>query len=273
MSSPTLQRTSNVPGSPETTPKISSAWADVNPPTTNWDDLELRLIDDAPSSPTSPPPPSPVPEFWTLAKVIHIKSPHNGKGGSITMVEHESGNLIKCSPQCFSYPTEDCPNGIFININEIPLAVGDFTEICVSPLPPKNWDPQKGGKDISLWGLECFPERDALSKNGLFFQTDRSLKIAFNANAKILSSGKFSLLHHLQRTNGNEDTPLDGVAFCPPCHSKPLWKPHGILKNSLFIPFISKNKQGKYSHFILLKPGSYSPPEPRSSNVLSLQRR
>jgi len=194
-----------------------------------------------PTTPTTPPTTPPTSllhthehenEFWTLAKIIAIH-----KHG-ITMVQHQSGKLIKCRPQTFSFPTKHRPHGCFIDILKLPFKVGDYTEILVSDLPPPKWDPQKGGKDISLWGLECLHFRDALTINHAFTHHKRASQIAFTKNIRIKSTGKFAIA-----TFG------DLSVFCP--HPNSSWK-KGDSVNTTLIPFQSSNKHGKTTHFIAI---------------------
>ena len=262
-SSNTTTTTSPRPSTP-TTPPPATEWADAGAaPATDWAAVELlttdqSLPDDSHES-TQDSPGSPVVERWTLTKIIGIK------GKFVTLVEHESGDLIKARPQSFAQTRED-GSRTFVNIDSLNLSVGDFLECCVSNKAWDGWDAHKGGSDIKGWIVECLPQSDLIaSAPATLADTPRALELSFKFSATVKSSGEqFSILGNVN----SGAAALDGTAFCRDMKVSP----RGSLVTGTAFCFSSTNKAGKSTQFIVTSIDSIAIPNV-SPNVTSSTRR
>jgi len=268
MNSSTNNTTTTIQTSPRpttpTTPPPANEWADAGAsPATNWAGVELlttdqQLPDDSHESSLDSPG-SPIVERWTLTKIIGIK------GKFVTLVEHESGNLIKARPQSFAQTRED-GSRTFVHIDSLGLNVGDFLECCVSNKAWDGWDSHKGGSDIKGWVVECLPQSDLIaSAPATLADTPRALELSFKFSAVVKSSGEqFSILGNVN----SGAAALDGTAFC----RNMKVSPRGSLVVGNAFCFSSTNKAGKSTQFIVTSIDSIAPPNV-SPNVPSSHRR
>jgi len=215
---------------------------------------QQHLEHQPPTTPTTPPPQTCYSslqfssERWTLAKIITIHS------HSVTLVEHDSGNLLKARPQSFSQKLQNGKRQ-FIKIQELPLHKGDILECFISDIPWKHWDSRKGGKDIKGWVQECIPHHDSILSNGTLADTSTAKRISFQFSAQIKSSGhKFSILHNIRDVVGKS---LHGNAFCHFSNIPP--SPIGTTVHGTAIPFIHTNKHAKNTHFIVVSVSKVTP--------------
>ena len=247
-----------------TTPPPANEWADAGAAAgTDWSGVELLTADqqlpDDPHEATQDSPGSPIVERWTLTKIIGIK------GKFVTLVEHESGNLIKARPQSFAQTRED-GSRTFVNIHSLNLSVGDFLECCVSNKAWDGWDSHKGGSDIKGWVVECLPQSDLIaSAPATLADTPRALELSFKFSAVVKSSGdQFSILGNVN----SGAAALDGTAFC----RNMKVSPRGSLVVGTAFCFSSTNKAGKSTQFIVTSIDSIATPN-ISPNVPSSHRR